>query len=377
MKCHRLKSGGMESFMNNCWFMDWVEIDGTKFFYSPQLHSIMRMGIKEEAAEIERQLLDAEYSLPGKYITIKRIEHKLFLLPLYGQSICIYDLKKKNIENLQLDEKAKMGYSIFSSVCVGNKIIGVPGRYSKFVIVDGMDNSKTEIEFDKEKLNENKMKKDRSVYFTRSNYVHNDILFVGSLLNNYIVSISLNSYQVEYYEIECINEQKKGIYTLCGNGKELYVLGNDSNLRIYEILQRELFLKKIINILYTPSNSDAYANSLYMNGKMIIFSNTGIIICDIYSGKVRKSTLDIKNKVDSVVNSIGFLYARKSNNIIRTMSANDFVEYSFDEDMNIIGEKQYYIDDDKLGKMYPCPLVEEQGEVYIKNLKFLISCLKR
>jgi len=51
VKCHRLKSGGMESFMNNCWFMDWVEIDGTKFFYSPQLHSIMRMGIKEEAAD--------------------------------------------------------------------------------------------------------------------------------------------------------------------------------------------------------------------------------------------------------------------------------------------------------------------------------------
>lgn len=363
--------------MNKCWFMDWVEIDGTKYFYSPQLHSIMRVGIKEERVEIERQLLDAEYSFPGKYITMKQFRDKLFFLPLYGQSICIYDLERKNIENIQLEEHSRMEYSIFSSVCVGNKIIGIPGKYSKFIIIDGIDNSKTEIEFNKEKLNENKMKKDGLVYFTRSNYVYNNSLFMGAVLNNYIVSISLDSYKIKYYEIEYKSEEKKGIYTLCGEGHELYVLGNDGNIRTYEILQGKLFFKKMISILYTLSNNSIYANSLYMNGEIIIFSNTGIIMCDIYSGKVREKILEISNKVDSIINSIGFLYVRKTNDVIQTMSANDFVEYFFDEDMNKVGEKQYYIEDDKLGKLFPSSLVEEHGEIYIKKLDFLINCLKR
>ena len=65
--------------MNRCWFMDWVEIDRKRYFYSPQFHSIIKVGIKEERAEIERQFLDDAYSPPGKYITIQYFDNKIFL----------------------------------------------------------------------------------------------------------------------------------------------------------------------------------------------------------------------------------------------------------------------------------------------------------
>ena len=143
--------------MKNCWFMDYVEIDGLRFFYSPQFHSIMKVNIKEESVEIEKQLLDAEYFLPGKYITMKRFNTKLFLFPLYGQSVCVYDIERKNIEYIQLETNTKMEYSILSSVCVKGKMIGIPGRYSRFIIIDGIDNNKREIEFDREKMNEAKI----------------------------------------------------------------------------------------------------------------------------------------------------------------------------------------------------------------------------
>lgn len=363
--------------MNRCWFMDWVEIDRKRYFYSPQFHSIIKVGIKEESAEIERQFLDDAYSPPGKYITIQYFDNKIFLFPLYGGSICIYDLIKKNIENIQLDKNTGMAYSIISSVCLDNKIIGIPGRYSQFVIIDGRNNIKSEIDFDKEKLNENKMKNERSIYFTRSNYVYNNNLFVGSLLNNYIVSISLDSYEIEYYEIESFSREKKGIYTLCGNGKELYILGNDGKLRIYEILQKKILLKKIINTAGIDLNDGVYTSSLYMNKKIIVFSINGIFIYDLTNDSTRKYSLDIKTKVDSEVNNIGFLYAWKSNEVIKAMSAINFVEYSFNENLDIIEEKEYYVDDDELCKLKLCSLAVENKEVYNKNLKFMISQLKR
>lgn len=221
--------------MRNCWFMDWVEIDGIRYFYSPQLHSIMKVSMKEEKVEIEKQLLDAEYFLPGKYITLECLCHKLYFFPLYGKSICIYDLEKKSVEYIQLETNTKIEYSIFSSACVKDKIIGIPGRYSRFIIVDSKDNTKREIEFDREKMNRNEI--DRSVYFTRGNYVYNSILFVGSLMNNYIVSVSIDTYKVKYYEVEFCDKEKKGIYTLCGSDDELYVLGNDGKLRIYDLFR--------------------------------------------------------------------------------------------------------------------------------------------
>ena len=360
--------------MKNCWFMDYVEIDGLRFFYSPQFHSIMKVNIKEESVEIEKQLLDAEYFLPGKYITMKRFNTKLFLFPLYGQSVCVYDIERKNIEYIQLETNTKMEYSILSSVCVKGKMIGIPGRYSRFIIIDGIDNNKREIEFDREKMNEAKV--ERSVYFTRGNYVYNNVLFVGSLMKNYIVSFFIDTYKIGYYEFESYDKEKKGIYTLCGNRDELYVLGNDAKLRIYNLLQGNFMLKRVIEISCISLNSGVYASSLYLNGKFIMFSNDGIVICDISSGEAKNYSLNIKTDVDSIVNSLGFLYAYKSDNIIRTMSATDFVEYSLNENMRVIEEKRYLAVDNELCKLNPYSLVTEQKEIYTRNLDFLISCIK-
>lgn len=354
--------------------MDSVEVDGMRFFYSPQLHSIMRMGKKGDAVEIEKQLLDADYGLPGKFITLGYYAYKIFFFPLYGQTVYVYDLRQKSIENIQLEVNTKLGYSIFSSAIVGNKIIGIPGRYSRFIIIDGTNNVKEEIEFDTKKLNEVEVNK--SVYFTRCNYVYDNTLFVGSLMSNYIISISLDNYRVEYYELELCNEEKKGVYTLCGNGCELYVLGNDGKLRIYECLKKRMSLKRVISMSYIALKDGSYANSLYLNGKFIMFSNDGIITCDISKEKIMKKSIDKKNIVCSNISSIGFFYAYKFDNVIRAMSAMDFVEYSFDEDIKIVGEKKYCIENNELTKLELYSITVEQKEVYTRNLNYFINRLK-
>lgn len=357
--------------MYNCWFMDWVEVDGIRFFYSPQFHSIMKVGMEEERVEVEKQLVDEKYYLPGKFITMEYFNHKLYFFPLYGQSVSIYDLSQKKVEDIQLEASVDLSYSIFSSACVKEKIVGIPGRYSRFVIIDCINSIKREIELDRDKMNNVEIS--RSVYFTRSNYVYDNVLFVGSLLNNYIVSVSLDTYKVEYYEMECCDEEKKGIYTLCGNASELYVLGNDGKLRIYEFIDSNLSLKKVINISCITLSGGAYSNSLYMNGHFIMFSKDGTVICDISNGKAKKCSFGF----DSTVKNNEFYYAYKSGNIIQAMSAMDFVEYFLDEDMNVKKKKRYFVEDDELCKLRPCSLVAEQKDIYIRTLNSLINYLKR
>lgn len=60
---------------------------------------------------------------------------------------------------------------------------------------------------------------------------------------------------------------------------------------------------------------------------MIILPNDDIIICNIYSGKIRKGILDIKNKVNNVVKSI--VLRIKNQKISFKLSADYFVEFKF------------------------------------------------
>lgn len=135
-------------------------------------------------------------------------------------------------------------------------------------------------------------------------------------------------------------------------------------------------LKKVIKISCISLNSGAYTSSFYLNGKFMMFSSDGIVICDISDGEAKKYTLDIRINVGSIVNSIGFLYAYKSDNIIRVMSAVDFAEYLLNENMGVIEEKRYFVEDNELCKLKLYSLTKEQKEIYTSNLDFLISHLK-
>jgi len=359
--------------MGKIWFMDYVKLDNEEYFYSAQYNSILKKVMGNRKLTIIKQIFMENPNNIGNYISLEVFDNKIYLLPTSGKLIDILDVTNKTFKSLELERYTESGYTFFSSARIGRKIIGIPCKYAVFVVVDCSKDEKIEIEFDKNLLKLNEVKND--AYFTISYHIYEHMIFVGSRHSNYIVSISADTCEINYWRI---NSGKEGVYTLCGNGNMLYVMCNDVILRTYEICKDKLKEIDRVKLGNLEVKMNGWAKSIFSFGKVLIFppEKEYIVGYDIKTGEINKYLVPQDNSENTVVSSIGYYYARREENTIRVMNARNNTEYTFDSDFKIINENSYVIDKEELNKLEFNQFSYEHPDGYLFSLKGLIDFIQ-
>ena len=180
---------------------DYVVIDNDIYFFALNYNGLYKMSILDRQLEFLGAAPEEEYYRRHLYGAITECNGKLYMPPMNGEEIAIYDL------NTNLFEKIKLRYSaegvtskFYGALTYNGKVFLIPARYSYLVVIDSVTGN---VEYVDEWIKLLDVPTDYTELYVKNGYfIRNNKLYLASMVDNSLIKISMDTYDAEIVSIE-------------------------------------------------------------------------------------------------------------------------------------------------------------------------------
>ncbi len=189
---------------------DYVQIGNELYFFAINFNGLYKISLTEKKLEFLGIVPDESNYKKHLYKSIVEANGKLYMAPMHGEEIAVYDLEKKKINKIKLKHKVDgMPYKFGGALVHDNKIYLVPARYPCLVIIDTITQ---EVMYLDDLIDELKLKEPDEVFALNGYFICDNQLYIAPVLKNILIKIELDNYEVEIIEIGYATE---GFVSMC------------------------------------------------------------------------------------------------------------------------------------------------------------------
>lgn len=200
-----------QEWMKRISMHDYVQIENNVYFFSLNFNGLYKMTLPERKLEFLGSAPNEGNYQKHLYGAIAEANGELYMPPMHGEEIAVYNLKDKSFEKIPLKYNMEgMPYKFCGALSVGGKIFFIPARYPYLVIID-TDSGKV-IYLDDWRKKLNVPDSYRELYVKNGYFIRNNKLYMASMIGNCLIKISLDTYETE---IVAIGYETEGFMDMC------------------------------------------------------------------------------------------------------------------------------------------------------------------
>lgn len=223
-------------------------------------------------------IADGKLTYIGKFIhqgnfdvsmfSVKKYENNLIFAPRNAHEIAIFDLDRKQIEEISMEGVFSTDSMVISTFTVIDGILYMFPAQSNSIILYEISSKRVlkaiNIAGDYKNVFGEKY---QALCATNSSYVYGNKIYIPCWMHPAFMSLDLESRAFEFYKIP---EQQKGFCSLFGEGDIIYALCRDGVL-----VKWDIGLKKVISRLETligENDAEAYRRIMAIGGNIFLLS---------------------------------------------------------------------------------------------------------
>lgn len=198
---------------------DFVVVDKNIYFFSMDFNGLYCLHMPQREVEFLGSVPGEEFRQRHLYGPIIEIDGKLYMPPLRGKGIVIYDISRKQFEKIALKYgDMEMNSKFFKVLCDDKKIFFIPCRYHYLVVLDITNNQVMYLDEWYHLLN---MPEQHNEILVRNGaFIRNNVLYMASFFDNTLIEISTKNYKTKAIKI---GENKDGFVDMCLDETHEYI----------------------------------------------------------------------------------------------------------------------------------------------------------
>lgn len=289
-----------EQWLQKISFHDFIVNGEYAYFFALNANALYQLRLSDYSLENIGFAPNEKMLNRNLYAAIAENNHKLYLAPMNAEEIAIYDLETKKFKKLALKYQFENMYQkFFGILSTGDKVFLIPARYPYLVVINTKDDTVEYIDSWKRHLSVAISLKD--IYCKNAYFLKDDMIYIGSRMENTLIKISINDYASEKITI---GKEKEGFMGMCQDkdGEHIWFVKAESNL----ILKWNENTKMCTRYDNFPKDFQSHGYpfiDIFDDGHMvcaIAFQSNMSVAIDKKTGKISKAKWDIERKDTSM-----------------------------------------------------------------------------
>lgn len=181
---------------------DYVVIGQYAYFFSLNYNGLYKLDISNKKLEFIGSAPEEGYYRRHLYGAITECNGKLYMPPMNGEEIAVYDVNNNTFEKIKLRYPAEgVPSKFYGAITHKEKVFLIPARYPYLIVIDSITG---DVEYVNAWVQLMNVPSDYSELYVKNGYfIRNGKLYMASMVDNSLIKISIDTYDAEVVPIEC------------------------------------------------------------------------------------------------------------------------------------------------------------------------------